>query len=55
MIEQPSLSLLKRNHPMQTNNHQITNYDVVLDQKFGKEGTPERAKAEEDAQSIYLE
>ena len=38
---------------MQTNNHQITNYDVVLDQKFGKEGTPERIKAEEDALSFY--
>ncbi len=38
---------------MQTNNHQITNYDVVLDQKFGKEGTLERIKAEEDALSFY--
>ena len=38
---------------MQTNNHQITNYDVVLDQKFGMEGTPERIKAEEDALSFY--
>lgn len=34
---------------MQTNNHQIVDYDLVLDQKFGKEGTPERIKAEEDA------
>ena len=38
---------------MQTNNHQIVDYDLVLDQKFGKEGTPERIKAEEDALSFY--
>ena len=34
-------------------NHQIVDYDLVLDQKFGKEGTPERIKAEEDALSFY--
>ena len=33
---------------MQTNNH----YDEVLDAKFGKEGTPERAHAEETAYSM---
>ena len=38
---------------MQTNNHQIVDYDLVLDQKFGKGGTPERIKAEEDALSFY--
>lgn len=38
---------------MQTNNHQIVDYDLVLDQKFGEEGTPERIKAEEDAFSFY--
>lgn len=38
---------------MQTNNHQIVDYDLVLDQKFGKEETPERIKAEEDALSFY--
>ena len=38
---------------MQTNNHQIVDYDLVLDQKFGKEGTPERIQAEEDALSFY--
>lgn len=38
---------------MQTNNHQITDYDLVLDQKFGKEGSPERIKAEENALSFY--
>ena len=38
---------------MQTNNHQIVDYDKVFDQKFGKEGTPERIKAEEEAFSFY--
>ena len=38
---------------MQTNNHQKEKYDKVLDQKFGKEGTLERIKAEEDAFSFY--
>ena len=31
---------------MQTNNHKIVDYDAVLDAKFGKEGTLERARAE---------
>ena len=30
-----------------------TEYDAVLDEKFGKEGTPERARAEEAAYSFY--
>ena len=34
---------------MDTNNHKIVDYDAVLDAKFGKEGTPERARAEEAA------
>ena len=38
---------------METNNHQITDYDIVLDAKFGKEGTPERAKAEDEAYAFY--
>ena len=38
---------------MQTNNHQIVDYDAVLDAKFGKPGTPERARAEEDAYAFY--
>lgn len=25
---------------MQTNNHKIADYDIVLDSKFGQEGTP---------------
>ena len=39
---------------METNNHQIVDYDMVLDAKFGKEGTPERAKAENDAYAFYI-
>ncbi|ADV42340.1 helix-turn-helix transcriptional regulator [Bacteroides helcogenes] len=38
---------------MRTNNHQIVDYDVVLDAKFGKEGTPQRIQAEEDAYNFY--
>ena len=38
---------------METNNHKIVDYDVVLDAKFGKEGSPERAKAEDDAYAFY--
>lgn len=38
---------------METNNHQIVDYDIVLDAKFGKEGTSERAKAEDDAYAFY--
>ena len=38
---------------MQTNNHKIVAYDAILDQKFGKQGTPQRAKAEEDAYAFY--
>ncbi|KAA6318057.1 hypothetical protein EZS27_031885 [termite gut metagenome] len=38
---------------MQTNNHEIVNYDVVLDAKFGKEGTDERMEAEEKAFAFY--
>jgi DNA-binding XRE family transcriptional regulator len=38
---------------MQTNDHQIRDYDIVLDAEFGKLGTPERAKAIEEAYSFY--
>lgn len=38
---------------MQTNDHQIRNYDYVLDAKFGKPGTPEREKALDDARIFY--
>ena len=40
---------------MQTNDHKIRNYDLILDETFGKQGTPERAKAEENAYNFYSE
>jgi DNA-binding XRE family transcriptional regulator len=38
---------------MQTNNHEIRDYDLVLDEKFGKQGSAERAEAEEEARTFY--
>jgi transcriptional regulator len=38
---------------MQTNNHKISNYDDVLNIKYGKEGTEQRAKFEEEAKAYY--
>lgn len=38
---------------MQTNDHKVRDYDVILDTEFGKPGTPERAKAIENAYSFY--
>ena len=38
---------------MKTNNHQIVDYDIVLDEKFGKEGSPRRIRAEEQAYAFY--
>lgn len=38
---------------MQTNNHKIEDYDLVLDSKYGKEGTPQRAQFEEEAKAFY--
>lgn len=38
---------------MQTNNHKIEDYDLVLDAKYGKEGTPERAQFEQEAKAFY--
>ena len=38
---------------MQTNDHIIRDYDLVLDAEFGKPGTPERSKAIEAAYSFY--
>lgn len=38
---------------MQTNDHQIRDYDIVLDAKFGKTGTPEREQALDDARNFY--
>ncbi|MBR4325878.1 MAG: hypothetical protein IKP73_10175 [Bacteroidales bacterium] len=39
---------------MQPNDHKIRNYDLILDETFGKQGTPERAKVEDDAYNFYL-
>lgn len=38
---------------MQTNNHKIEDYDLVMDAKYGKEGTPERAQFEQEAKAFY--
>lgn len=38
---------------METNNHKLMDYDIVLDAKFGKEGSIERAKAEDEAYAYY--
>ena len=38
---------------MHPNDHKIRNYDLILDETFGKQGTPERAKAEDDAYNFY--
>jgi ribosome-binding protein aMBF1 (putative translation factor) len=35
------------------NDHEIRDYDIVLDAEFGAPGTPERAAAEEQAYSLY--
>ncbi len=38
---------------METNNHQITDYSAVLEKKFGRHGTSERAKFDEEAYAFY--
>lgn len=38
---------------MNTNNHQINDYSAVLERKYGKRGTLERAKFEEEAYAFY--
>ena len=38
---------------MHKNDHQIRDYDAVLDARYGKIGTPERAKFDEAAYSFY--
>ena len=38
---------------MQTNDHQIRDYDVVLDAEFGAPGSAERIEAEEKAYAFY--
>lgn len=38
---------------MKTNNHAIVDYSAQLDKAFGKPGTPERNKFDEDAYNFY--
>lgn len=38
---------------MQTNNHKVEDYDIVLDTKYSKEGTEQRAQFEEEAKAFY--
>lgn len=38
---------------METNNHQINDYSAILAQKYGEEGTPQRAKFNEEAYEFY--
>ena len=38
---------------MNTSETMIQDYDVVLDARYGKEGSPERIKFEEDAYAYY--
>lgn len=38
---------------MQTNNHKIVDYDLILDAKYGKEGSSERIRHEEAAKAFY--
>ncbi len=38
---------------METNNHQINNYSAVLERKYGKNGTTERARFDEEAYAFY--
>ncbi len=38
---------------MNTKEEMVQDYDAVLDARYGKEGTPERIKFEEDAYSYY--
>ena len=38
---------------MQTNNHIITNISEQLEKEFGKHGTPERSKFDEEAYAFY--
>jgi DNA-binding XRE family transcriptional regulator len=36
------------------NNHQIADYDIVLDNKYGKVGTPEREAFRREAYAYYM-
>ncbi len=38
---------------MQTNNHKIEDYDLVLDAQYGKEGSAEREQFKAEARAFY--
>ena len=38
---------------METNNHKITDYSAILEKQYGKAGTSERAKFDEEAYAFY--
>jgi len=38
---------------MQTNDHKIRDYSAILAAKYGEQGTPERAKFDEEAYAFY--
>lgn len=38
---------------MEANEHKIVNYSAILEQKYGKYGSAERAKFDEDAYAFY--
>lgn len=38
---------------METKNHEVVDYSAVLEGKYGKHGTPERAKFDEEAYAFY--
>lgn len=38
---------------METNNHQISDYSAVPERKYGKDGSVERAKFNEEAYAFY--
>ncbi len=38
---------------MHTNDHKVRDYSAVLDEKYGKPGSPERIEAEEKAYAFY--
>ncbi len=42
-----------RRHIMKTNNHQTVDYSAVLEAKYGKHGTPQRAQFDEEAYAFY--
>ena len=35
------------------NDHQLRDYDVILDEKYGQIGTPERERFEAEAEAFY--